>query len=118
MDESQRPEVTPIASWVSVGFGLVGVGVALWFMMKMSNPLKLLEFGSLPEHEPFATIALIAGIASTLAGIVAIARSEPRRIAITGLVIGVLAATAKFAIPVMIVVLVLVFVGAMMIPFG
>lgn len=94
--EVPRDVPKPYAGWSSLGFGLVALGLALWVLMRGDPLVNVIE--GVPKDDPFLIAALVHGILGTLAGIVAFARREPRRLAVIGLAISLVAVLAKFVL--------------------
>lgn len=92
MEEQQR-RAMPYAGWSSLGFGLVALAFGLWVLLRGDVIENILHT---PKDDPFLMVSLVNGILGTLAGIVALARREPLRLAILGLVVSLVAALAKF----------------------
>jgi len=94
MSETEPTETPkPFAGWSSLGFGLVALAFALWVLMSGDVIANLRET---PKGNPLLMVALINGILGTLAGIVAVARGEPKRLALLGLTVSLIAVLAKF----------------------
>lgn len=104
MDQPATDAARPIASWVSLGFGLVALGCAL-FVLLSGDFLEALQ--ATPKDDPWLMASLVQGIVGTLAGIVALARKEPWRLAVLGLSVSVIAAITKFFLAALLVVIVL-----------
>lgn len=83
----------PYASWVSFVSGLVALGLSLYVLL--SGDI-LLALQTTPKSDPLLLGALVQGIIGTIAGLVALARKEPRRLALLGLGVSVIAVVAKF----------------------
>lgn len=90
-DPSERAK--PYAAWSSLGFGLIALAFALWVLLNGDVIHNLLET---PQGNPLLMVALVNGILGTLAGIVALARREPLRLALMGLTVSLVAVLAKF----------------------
>jgi hypothetical protein len=109
--EDEQQHAKPYAGWVSLGFALVALGFGLWVLLRgevidnIMNP---------PKDDPLLMVSLVNGILGTLAGIVALARREPLRLAILGLVVSLVAVLAKFFLAALLVVAVLVVVMALL----
>lgn len=110
-DESPAP-AKPYASWSSLGFGLVAMGLALWVLLR-GDPIANIMEGTAAD-DPFIIAALVHGILGTLAGIVALARREPRRLVLIGLTVSLAAVLAKFVLVALVVAIVLVLVLGML----
>jgi hypothetical protein len=112
MDEQQQqPRAKPYAGWSSLGFGLVALAFALWVLLRGDVIENVLHT---PKDEPFLLVALVNGILGTLAGIVALARREPLRLAILGLVVSLVAVLAKFFLVAVVIAAVLFVVAALL----
>ncbi len=110
-EDAPTPSAKPYASWSGLGFGLIALGFSLWVLFSgdvFSN------FVDPPKDDPLLIVALVNGILGTLAGVIALARREPKRLAILALSISVIAIVAKFfLIAVAIGVVLVVCVGAL-----
>jgi len=114
MESETSTSARPFAGWSSVGFGLVALAFALWVLFD-GDVFANLDRST--RDEPFLMVALVNGIIGTLAGVVALARGEPTRLALVGLAVSLVAVLAKvfmmvFAVSLGVVILV-VFVGAL-----
>lgn len=112
MTEPPLQSARPYASWVSLGSGLVALGFAMYVLFS-GDVLAVLK--AQPKEDPLLMTALVEGIVGTLAGIIALARKEPRRLALLGLVISVVAILAKFFIAIVAVALVLGIIAVVMV---
>ena len=104
MSETPADAARPIASWVSLGFGLVALACSL-FVLLSGDFIDALE--ATPKDDPWLMVALVGGIVGTIAGIVALARKEPWRLAVLALTVSVVAAITKFFLAALLVVIVL-----------
>ncbi|MEM9455297.1 MAG: hypothetical protein AAGF11_14035 [Myxococcota bacterium] len=95
-DEESSESPRPYAAWSSIGFGLVALALGLWVLLR-DDPFVALTKEP-PRDDPFMIAALVHGILGTLASIVALARREPRRLAVLGLVVSLAAVLAKFVL--------------------
>ena len=95
-DEASSDSPRPYAAWSSVAFGMIALGLGLWVLLR-DDPFVALTKGP-PRDDPFMIAALVHGILGTLASIVALARGEPRRLAVLGLVVSLAAVLAKFVL--------------------
>jgi len=109
MHDAITEPVKPIASWVALGCGLMALGFALYVLFSGDVVAAL---SVQPKDEPLLMTALVEGIVGTLAAIVAIARKEPRRLAVLALIVCVVAMVAKFFLAIVAVALALVLVVA------
>jgi hypothetical protein len=107
MSEDEAPRAKPYAGWSSLGFGLVALAFGLWVLLRGDVIYNVMHT---PKDEPFLMVVLVNGILGTLAGIVALARREPLRLAILGLVVSLVAVLAKFFLVALVVAAVLVVV--------
>ena len=87
----QPERAKPYAGWSSVGFGLVALAFSLWVLFTGDFVENFLHT---PKDDPLLIAGLVNGILGTLAGIVGIARHEPKRLALLGLGISLVALTA------------------------
>jgi hypothetical protein len=99
----------PYAGWSSLGFGLIALGFALWVLLR-GDPIENVLHP--PQDDPLLIVALVNGILGTLAGIVALARREPVRLALLGLTISLAAVLAKFVLVAMLIAVLLLLVAA------
>jgi len=83
----------PYAGWVSLGFGMIALAFGLWVLLRGDVIHNVMHT---PKDDPWLMASLVNGILGTLAGIVALARREPLRLAILGLTVSVVAVLAKF----------------------
>ena len=91
--DEQHERAKPYAGWSSLGFGLLALAFALWVLLSGDVIRNLQET---PKDNPLLMAALVNGILGTLAGIVGLARKEPRRLALLGLTVSLVAILAKF----------------------
>lgn len=110
MEESED-RAKPYAAWSSLGFGLIALGFSLWVLLSGD---VVENFMNTPKDDPLLIAGLVNGILGTLAGIVAIARKEPMRLALLGLGISVVAILAKFFLAALVIVLALVLLMALL----
>ena len=107
--EVQRAK--PYAGWSSLGFGLVALAFGLWVLLRGDVIENVLHT---PKDDPLLMVALVNGILGTLAGVVALARREPLRLAILGIAVSLVGVLAKFFLVALLVGAVLVvIVGAL-----
>lgn len=111
MEEEQPPRAKPYAGWSSLGFGLVALALGLWVLLRGDVVHNIMNT---PKDDPLLLASLVNGILGTLAGIVALARREPLRLAILGLVVSLVAVLAKFFLVALVVAAVLVVVVGLM----
>ncbi len=111
MDDDDEPEdgPKPYAAWSSLVFGLIALGLALWVLLSGDVFERFLEP---PKDDPWLLASLVNGILGTLAGIVALARREPLRIALLGLAVSIIAIIAKFFLAALVIAVLLVLVVA------
>lgn len=107
MAEQEQPRAKPYAGWSSLGFGLVALAFGLWVLLRGDVIENIMHT---PKDDPFLMVSLINGILGALAGIVALARREPLRLAILGLTVSLIAVLAKFFLVALVVAAVLVVV--------
>lgn len=91
--EAPTDTARPYASWLSVVSGLIALGFALYILLS-GDLLVMLDTS--PKDEPLLMASLVQGIIGTLAGVVALARKEPKRLALIGLSASFVAVVAKF----------------------
>jgi hypothetical protein len=111
MADDEPPHAKPYAGWTSLGFGLVALAFGLWVLLRGDVIHNVMHT---PKDDPFLMVSLVNGILGTLAGIVALARREPLRLAILGLVVSLVAVLAKFFLVALVVAAVLVVVMALL----
>lgn len=111
MEEEQPPRARPYAGWSSLGFGLVALAFGLWVLLRGDVIYNVMHT---PKDDPLLMVSLINGILGTLAGIVGLARREPLRLAILGLVVSLVAVLAKFFLVALVVAAVLVVAVALL----
>lgn len=111
MTDDAAPRPRPFAGWIALASGLVALGCALWVLLAHD---VVTAFTQPPVQHPVLMAALIQGIIGTLAGIVALVRGEPRRLAVIGLVLSAFAILAKFVLAALAVGIVLAIVLAVM----
>lgn len=109
--EDEPKHAKPYAGWVSMGFGLVALALGLWVLLRGDVVHNIMHT---PKDDPLLMASLVFGILGTLAGIVALARREPLRLAILGLVVSLIAVLAKFFLVALVVAAVLVVVMALL----
>ena len=91
--DDAAPKPQPYASWVSFVSGLVALGCSLYVLLS-GDVIELLKVK--PVDHPLLMAALVQGIIGTIAGIIALARQEPKRLAVIALSISIVAIIAKF----------------------
>lgn len=111
MEEEQQQRAKPYAGWSSLGFGLVALAFGLWVLLRGDVVENILHT---PKDDPFLMVSLVNGILGTLAGIVGLARREPLRLAILGLVVSLVAVLAKFFLVALVIAALLVVVAALL----
>lgn len=114
VDEA-APHPQPYASWVSFVSGLVALGFSLYVLLS-GDILEALKVK--PVDHPLLMAALVQGIIGTIAGIIALARKEPKRLAVIALLISVVAIIAKFMLAALAVAVVLALVLAIIAAFN
>lgn len=110
MDEQTEDRAKPYAAWSSLGFGLIALGFSLWVLLSGD---VIDNFLNTPKDDPLLLAGLVNGILGTLAGIVALARREPLRLALIGLSISIIAILAKFFLAALLIVVVVVLLLAL-----
>jgi hypothetical protein len=109
--EDERTHAKPFAGWASMGFALVALACGLWVLLRGDVVHNIMHA---PEDDPLLMASLVFGILGTLAGIVALARREPLRLAILGLVVSLVAVLAKFFLVALVIAAVLFVVIALL----
>ncbi len=92
-DDRSGPEPKPYAAWTGLVLGLIALGFSLWVLFRGD---VIDNFLDPPQDDPLLTVSLVNGILGIVAGIVAVARREPTRIAVLALVVSIVAVVAKF----------------------
>lgn len=108
-DEEQRAK--PYAGWSSVGFGLVALAFGLWVLLRGDVIENVLHT---PKDDPLLLVSLVNGILGTLAGVVALARREPLRLALVGLAVSLVGVLAKFFLVALVIAAVLLVIVALL----
>lgn len=109
MHEHDEHTVRPYASWVALASGLCALGFALYVLFSGDVVAAL---SVQPKDDPLLMTALVEGIVGTLAAVVAIARKEPKRLALLGLFVSLVAIVTKFFLAILAVALFILVVFA------
>lgn len=107
----QDDRAKPYASWSSLAFGLIALGLGLWVLLSGD---VIDNFVHPPKDDPLLIASLVHGILGTLAGIVGVARREPLRLALLGLGISLVAVLAKFFLAALLIVVVVLVAVALL----
>jgi hypothetical protein len=111
MQEEPVARAKPYAGWSSLGFGMIALAFGLWVLLRGDVIHNIMHT---PKDDPLLLVSLVNGILGTLAGIVGLARREPLRLALLGLVVSLVAVLAKFFLVALVVAAVLVVIAALL----